>query len=188
MRLVAPPNVNITALEAHRASRARWLAAILAWLADVLAQFAPLTAHCPLLREAAAAAKTKVARDLRRCVRSLRHIVTDLAFARMRLSPYRERERLYAGATRGHARRARRRARFYRRTTLFRDLHQGSLRQRAERLASLLANLEPLIAPTLKRLYAIWRHLRTTRHALVVTHDACERKAPPRALALADTS
>jgi hypothetical protein len=175
MRLVAPPNVNTEALEAYRASSARFLVTLLSRIGGVFEHFAPLLGRIPLLREAAADGKASAARSLRQCVRSLRHIVADLAFARMRLSPYRRIETRRPGGTRGHARRSRRRIRFNKSCTasLFRDIHRGTLRQRAERLARLFANLEPLIARTLKRLSAMWRHWRTARRALVVKHDVC---------------
>jgi hypothetical protein len=87
-------------------------------------------------------------------------------------------------------RRARPRVRFYRRVTggLFRDMHRGSLRQRAERLARILANLEPLMARTRKRIAAMWRFPNRARHARIITHDACVSVYAQAAPALADTS
>lgn len=187
MRLAAPPIINTDIHHQRAAEAARWLVALLTWITGALDRYAPLIARIPLLREAAAAGRLAATRSLRRAVRDLRIVVTNLAFARMTLHLYRRAETLRPGDKR---RVARARFRLYHHATggLLTGIHRGSLRQRAERLARTLANLEPLIARTLKRLIAMWRWQRTARHALIVARETCvSLSLTPRA-ALADTS
>jgi len=188
MRIVAQPHINLEPLEACRASNVSWLAALLVWFADVLERYAPQIARRLPLHEAAAISKRSVRRDLRHSVHELRALVVTSAIARMRFT-HRRGQKLYPGQTRGHAVRARV-ERLFRNATahILRDMHRGSLRQRAERLAACFNDLEPLIARALKRLNAMLRTPRTSRHALVITHDACFSLAAPRAAAFADTS
>lgn len=189
MRLVRQPHINTAPLEEHRASNALWLVGLLAWIADVLERYAPQIARCPLLRAAAAAGKAIVTRDLRDGLRVLRTIVVAHAIARMRFTGRRWQKR-FAGSARGHALRARHGARLCRRATahVLRDMHRGSLRQRAARLAACFNNIESLAARALKRLNAMHRTPRTLRHALVVTHDACASLVGAHPIAPADTS
>lgn len=184
MRLVAPPAINTAPLEAHRAANALWLVAVLSWIGDVLEWVAPRVHGVPLLEAALAEAKAKLAAKLRLCVRALRIVVTGLALARFRSATGRVLGPRHARLAHGVAHRTGG-VDFYRRATggLFTGMHRGSLRQRALRLAALLANLEPLVTRTLKRLHALWRTPRLLRQLCVATCDACVSLARPALIA-----
>ncbi|MGD9966904.1 MAG: hypothetical protein AB7T59_10310 [Hyphomonadaceae bacterium] len=185
MRYVARAPDQTALCEPVAASLQRWLVLLIAWFCDVLEAIPPAARRSPFVRAAIAAAKARIARDLRMSVRALGHMLIIHTLARMNFASRRTRQRLFPG---GAGRGLRVAHRYCTTRLLARTLsgmHEGSLRQRAERLAAALDNLEPLIARMLKRWRVLWRHVRAPA-LIFISADAeplqCARgPAPPRA-------
>jgi hypothetical protein len=190
MHLSPTPPINRNPSDAIAASLRGWLVLLMAWFCEVLDRLPPEVLNHPLFREARAIGKARLAADLRCAVRDLGHHLILHAGPRVRLARWRQRARLYINATPAGLRSAKRLGRVTRLFTrpALAGFNSGTLRQRAERLATALANLEPLIARVAKRMEAIWRYQRAPALILTASRDACVSRAEPLAPACADTS
>jgi hypothetical protein len=161
MRIAAPsPTPDPAQFADFAASLRSWLVALLAWMVDVFdhipkrGMVGAIFAH-PLVAAAIATARRQVARDLRRTVAGLRLLL--IAHAYCRVAPIVQRRAATNQRPRAAPpgfRLARPRAAALRQMIgdTLKDVHCGSLRQRAERLRDMLDNLEPLIAKVAARM------------------------------------
>lgn len=152
MRIDAPPRHNTAPLDAFVASMRGWLPLLQLWLTQALARAEPLARRSPLIAAWVRWAKARVAADLRRTASCLRAYLLCAAFVRLRTIPRARRQGARAGPrpSKSQLRRAAT-------AGLLRDLHRGSLRERAARIARLFAERETLIARVGAKLRALYR-------------------------------
>lgn len=184
MRLVAPPVLDTTPLEALRVSLRAWLVDTLVWLVTALA---PLRRNAPAwLKQLIAAAERELDADLRATAQDLRRLLIAHAYARLALPapprggkwrPLSVRRRAQTGA-------------FIRKctATALKRLHAGSLQQRAERLRDMLDNPEPLIAETCAHMRRMFLSPRLPGVLVRITHAHIRCVAHAQAPRAADTS
>lgn len=180
MRYVAPLSDNTALCERPVASLKGWLIEIMLWFCEVLDAAAPYTRRWPVVAAFLRAAKAQIARDLRFGVHTLGRALILHGIARMNFARPRIRHASFPGQPI--------RVPIRRLIRVLRGMNSGPLRQRAERLARAIDNLEPLIARTLKHMRAIWRCPRA--EAIVATPETNPQRlfSATHALAHADTS
>ncbi|MGD9981648.1 MAG: hypothetical protein AB7H66_05530 [Hyphomonadaceae bacterium] len=188
MRYVARPRDRTALCEPVAASLKGWLHLLIAWFCDVLEAIPPAARRLPWVRDFIAAQKARIARDLRLSVRDLGNMLIIHTHPRMNFARKRIFQRCYPGA-------AGRGLRFGRvpygkrlATRMLAGMNRGPLRQRAERLAAALDNLEPLIARMLVRWRKLWRFARAPALILTSAEPAPLPRSPVGAPAPADTS
>ncbi len=158
-----------------------WVIGLLAWFCDLLDTLPPALTRAAPVRAFVSARKAGIARDLRASVRHLGHALIILGTARMDFALRRRVQRSYPGAKRS-------RCSERHLTSALAGMNAGTLRQRAHRLAAALADLEPLIARTLKLMRAIWRDVRLPAPGVTASCDLFTLLFPQTAPQAADSS
>jgi hypothetical protein len=184
MRLVAKPSIDLAPLEAFRASMRLWLVEILVWLAH----FLDAKTRAPKwLAAAFAAAERELDRDLRDSVRDLRMLLLAHAFAHM---PVLSQTAFNRTPRPSGLRRHVSRNSFLRKVTAtaLKNIHSGSLKQRAERLRALLENPEPPFAEARAHMLRLFTDPRLPGLNLRIVNVAVRTLVRPAPPAPADTS
>jgi hypothetical protein len=158
------------------ASLARgWLGALLVWFCEIYDLLPPPAKRWRPLAERVAEIKAHITSELRRTARELRIVLIAGCGRYARMPAKRTLHKSFPNAARRGQRMSPRAFHFYRRVTahVLRDLHRGSLRERAARLDAMFANLDQLCAAVAARLEAMWRCVTPNGLILTASADAC---------------
>ncbi len=149
-----------------------WLGALLVWFCEVYDRLPPPAKRWRPLAERVAEIKAHITSELRRTARELRIVLIAGCGRYARMPAKRTLHTSYPNPARRGQRMSPRAFYFKRRVTahVLRDVHRGSLRERAARLDAMFANIDQLCAAVAQRLEAMWRCV--TPNGLILTMSA----------------
>lgn len=159
---------------AYAALARGWLGGLMLWFCDVYDRLPAPAQRWRPLADAVAQIKARIVAELRRTARELRIVLIAGARWRACAPATRIHHKSYPGAPRAGLRRSPRAFHFRRRVTalVLRGIHDGSPRQRAQRLAAIFDDLDALILRVARRLEAMWRCVAPNGLILTAACDA----------------